>query len=111
MESRRPALITHHRQSSRLRLLDAAPVTIQASITRYRERRRDRADAAREGSHRLRLSQRRCARARASSSPASSTTGRTRTRLPDAEKAAGMALFCQAKPLTDIVIEVREMRA
>jgi len=29
--------------------------------------------------------------------------------LPDAEKAAGMALFCQARPLTDIAIEVREI--
>lgn len=29
--------------------------------------------------------------------------------LPDAEKDAGMALFCQARPLTDIAIEVREI--
>jgi len=29
--------------------------------------------------------------------------------LPDAEKNAGMALFCQARPLTDIAIEVREI--
>ncbi len=29
--------------------------------------------------------------------------------LPDAEKAAGMALFCQARPLSDIVIECREI--
>ena len=31
--------------------------------------------------------------------------------LPDAEKLAGMALFCQAKPLTDIVVECREIGA
>ena len=31
--------------------------------------------------------------------------------LPDAEKAQGYALFCQAKPLTDIVIECREIGA
>lgn len=31
--------------------------------------------------------------------------------LPDAEKDAGMALFCQARPLTDIAIEVREIGA
>jgi CDP-4-dehydro-6-deoxyglucose reductase len=29
--------------------------------------------------------------------------------LPDAERAAGMALFCQARPLTDLVIECREI--
>lgn len=31
--------------------------------------------------------------------------------LPAAEKAAGFALFCQARPLTDIAIEVREVAA
>jgi CDP-4-dehydro-6-deoxyglucose reductase len=31
--------------------------------------------------------------------------------LPAAERAAGMALFCQARPLTDIVIECREIGA
>ena len=31
--------------------------------------------------------------------------------LPDSEKAQGYALFCQAKPLTDIVIECREVSA
>ena len=31
--------------------------------------------------------------------------------LPDAEKHAGMALFCQARPLTDIVVECREIDA
>ncbi len=30
--------------------------------------------------------------------------------LPDAERAAGMALFCQARPLSDLVIEAREVR-
>ena len=30
--------------------------------------------------------------------------------LTDEEKAQGFALFCQAKPLSDIVIEVREVR-
>ncbi len=29
--------------------------------------------------------------------------------LPDAEKIAGMALFCQARPLSDLVIECREI--
>jgi CDP-4-dehydro-6-deoxyglucose reductase, E3 len=29
--------------------------------------------------------------------------------LPDAEKQAGMALFCQARPLTDLVIQTREV--
>src|SRR5262249_9124907 len=29
--------------------------------------------------------------------------------LPDAEKDAGKALFCQARPLTDVVIECREI--
>jgi CDP-4-dehydro-6-deoxyglucose reductase len=29
--------------------------------------------------------------------------------LPDAEREAGMALFCQARPLTDLVIECREI--
>jgi CDP-4-dehydro-6-deoxyglucose reductase len=31
--------------------------------------------------------------------------------LPDAEKAQGKALFCQAKPLTDVVIEARTIGA
>ncbi len=31
--------------------------------------------------------------------------------LPDAEKKLGMALFCQAKPLTDLAIECREIGA
>src|SRR6478672_11150852 len=31
--------------------------------------------------------------------------------LPDSEKAQGFALFCQAKPLTDITIECREISA
>ena len=31
--------------------------------------------------------------------------------LPESEKAQGYALFCQAKPLTDIVIECREVSA
>lgn len=31
--------------------------------------------------------------------------------LPDAEKAQGYALFCQARPLTDLVIECREINA
>ena len=31
--------------------------------------------------------------------------------LPDEEKAQGKALFCQAKPLTDIVIEARTLGA
>ena len=31
--------------------------------------------------------------------------------LPDAEKARGYALFCQAKPLSDLVIECREIDA
>ena len=31
--------------------------------------------------------------------------------LPDSEKAQGYALFCQAKPLTDLVIECREISA
>ena len=31
--------------------------------------------------------------------------------LPPAEKAAGMALFCQARPLTDLTIECREIGA
>jgi CDP-4-dehydro-6-deoxyglucose reductase len=31
--------------------------------------------------------------------------------LPDEDKAAGYALFCQAKPLTDVVIESREISA
>ena len=31
--------------------------------------------------------------------------------LPDTEKAQGYALFCQAKPLTDLVIECREISA
>jgi CDP-4-dehydro-6-deoxyglucose reductase, E3 len=31
--------------------------------------------------------------------------------LPEYEKKAGFALFCQAKPLTDIVIEAREINA
>jgi CDP-4-dehydro-6-deoxyglucose reductase len=30
--------------------------------------------------------------------------------LPDAEREAGMALFCQARPLSDLVIEAREVR-
>jgi len=30
--------------------------------------------------------------------------------LPDIERAAGMALFCQARPLSDLVIEAREVR-
>ena len=34
-----------------------------------------------------------------------------RKALPDEEKAAGKALFCQAKPLTDIVIEARTIGA
>ncbi len=29
--------------------------------------------------------------------------------LPEAERAAGMALFCQARPLTDLVVECREI--
>jgi len=29
--------------------------------------------------------------------------------LPDAERDSGMALFCQARPLTDVVIECREI--
>jgi CDP-4-dehydro-6-deoxyglucose reductase len=29
--------------------------------------------------------------------------------LPDAERAAGMALFCQARPRTDLVVECREI--
>lgn len=32
------------------------------------------------------------------------------TTLTDAEKAQGLALFCCAKPLTDLVIEVKELR-
>lgn len=31
--------------------------------------------------------------------------------LPDSEKAQGFALFCQARPLTDLVIECREISA
>lgn len=31
--------------------------------------------------------------------------------LSDREKAAGMALFCQAKPLSDVIIECREVNA
>jgi CDP-4-dehydro-6-deoxyglucose reductase, E3 len=31
--------------------------------------------------------------------------------LPDSEKAQGYALFCQAKPLTDVIIECREISA
>ena len=31
--------------------------------------------------------------------------------LTDAEKAQGLALFCQARPLTDLVIECREISA
>ena len=31
------------------------------------------------------------------------------TYLPDSDKAKGYALLCQAKPLTDLVIEVREL--
>jgi len=31
--------------------------------------------------------------------------------LPDPERAAGMALFCQARPLSDLVIECREIAA
>ena len=31
--------------------------------------------------------------------------------LPDTEKALGMALFCQARPLTDLAIECREISA
>ena len=34
-----------------------------------------------------------------------------RKALPDAEKAQGKALFCQAKPLTDVVIEARTVGA
>jgi len=30
--------------------------------------------------------------------------------LPEAEREAGMALFCQARPLSDLVIEAREVR-
>lgn len=30
--------------------------------------------------------------------------------LPDEDRAAGMALFCQARPLSDLVIEAREVR-
>ncbi len=33
------------------------------------------------------------------------------TALPESDKAQGYALFCQAKPLTDIVIECREISA
>ena len=31
------------------------------------------------------------------------------TYLPDSDKAKGYALLCQAKPLSDLVIEVREL--
>ena len=45
-------------------------------------------------------------------STAASITARTRKHtLPDSEKQQGYALFCQAKPLTDIVIECREISA
>jgi len=33
------------------------------------------------------------------------------TALPEVDRAAGFALFCQAKPLTDLVIEAREVTA
>src|SRR5688572_20833475 len=33
------------------------------------------------------------------------------TTLPDSDKAQGYALFCQAKPLSDLVIECREVNA
>src|ERR687887_2698142 len=32
-----------------------------------------------------------------------------RTYLPDSDKAKGYALLCQAKPLCDLVVEVREL--
>jgi CDP-4-dehydro-6-deoxyglucose reductase len=41
----------------------------------------------------------------------SSTTASTRPILPDYEKKLGFALFCQAKPLSDLVIEARVINA